>query len=76
VLKEIDGKATKAGKEAVQFATAQLGKPYVWGAQCASQGRGERREKPHRAADENGGRTQCALQGARGTAREAPPGRR
>ncbi|MEB3960076.1 NlpC/P60 family protein [Streptomyces kunmingensis] len=33
VLKEIDGKATKAGKEAVQFATAQLGKPYVWGAE-------------------------------------------
>ncbi|NEB76962.1 glycoside hydrolase [Streptomyces sp. SID14478] len=33
VLKEIDGRATKAGKAAVQFATAQLGKPYVWGAE-------------------------------------------
>ncbi|MEV1020500.1 NlpC/P60 family protein [Streptomyces sp. NPDC050264] len=33
VLKEIDGKASKAGKEAVQFATAQMGKPYVWGAE-------------------------------------------
>ncbi|MFJ9035037.1 NlpC/P60 family protein [Streptomyces sp. NPDC102406] len=33
VLKEIDGKATKSGKAAVAFATAQLGKPYVWGAE-------------------------------------------
>ncbi|MBO1337469.1 C40 family peptidase [Streptomyces sp. VRA16 Mangrove soil] len=33
VLKEINGKATPAGKKAVQFATAQLGKPYVWGAE-------------------------------------------
>ncbi|MFJ4711606.1 NlpC/P60 family protein [Streptomyces sp. NPDC088785] len=33
VLKEIDGRATPAGKKAVQFATAQLGKPYVWGAE-------------------------------------------
>ncbi|MGY0024934.1 NlpC/P60 family protein [Streptomyces sp. cg35] len=33
VLKEINGRATKAGKAAVEFATAQLGKPYVWGAE-------------------------------------------
>ncbi|WP_394432880.1 C40 family peptidase [Streptomyces sp. SGAir0957] len=33
VLKDINGKATKAGKEAVEFATAQIGKPYVWGAE-------------------------------------------
>ncbi|MEU6845953.1 NlpC/P60 family protein [Streptomyces sp. NPDC046716] len=33
VLKEINGRATPAGKKAVQFATAQLGKPYVWGAE-------------------------------------------
>ncbi|MFI6880549.1 NlpC/P60 family protein [Streptomyces sp. NPDC050400] len=33
VLKEINGRATKAGKAAVQFATAQIGKPYVWGAE-------------------------------------------
>ncbi|MFI0241952.1 C40 family peptidase [Streptomyces sp. NPDC016845] len=33
VLKDIDGKATQAGKEAVKFATAQIGKPYVWGAE-------------------------------------------
>ncbi|MEV3856137.1 NlpC/P60 family protein [Streptomyces sp. NPDC050095] len=33
VLKEINGKATPAGKKAVQFASAQMGKPYVWGAE-------------------------------------------
>ncbi|MFJ3926490.1 NlpC/P60 family protein [Streptomyces sp. NPDC090022] len=33
VLKEINGTATDAGKKAVQFATAQIGKPYAWGAQ-------------------------------------------
>ncbi|MYW67882.1 glycoside hydrolase [Streptomyces sp. SID8379] len=33
VLKEINGRATASGKKAVQFATAQLGKPYVWGAE-------------------------------------------
>ncbi|MFD8571049.1 NlpC/P60 family protein [Streptomyces sp. NPDC059639] len=33
VLKEIDGKASPMGKKAVQYATAQLGKPYVWGAE-------------------------------------------
>ncbi|MEU2717669.1 NlpC/P60 family protein [Streptomyces sp. NPDC007205] len=33
ILKEIDGKASAQGKLAVQFATAQLGKPYVWGAE-------------------------------------------
>ncbi|MFI7011564.1 C40 family peptidase [Streptomyces sp. NPDC050145] len=33
VLKEINGRATKAGKAAVEFATAQIGKPYVWGAE-------------------------------------------
>ncbi|MFD3870965.1 NlpC/P60 family protein [Streptomyces sp. NPDC058623] len=31
-LKEAKGSATDAGKRAVQFATAQMGKPYVWGA--------------------------------------------
>ncbi|MEV7523209.1 NlpC/P60 family protein [Streptomyces sp. NPDC091371] len=31
-LKEVNGTATEAGKRAVQFATAQIGKPYVWGA--------------------------------------------
>ncbi|MFC8510628.1 C40 family peptidase [Streptomyces sp. NPDC057411] len=33
VLKGLDEKATPAGKRAVQFATAQIGKPYVWGAE-------------------------------------------
>jgi cell wall-associated NlpC family hydrolase len=33
ILKEINGKASAQGKRAVQFATAQLGKPYVWGAE-------------------------------------------
>ncbi|MDA5279093.1 NlpC/P60 family protein [Streptomyces sp. NPDC054904] len=31
-LKDAKGSATDAGKRAVQFATAQIGKPYVWGA--------------------------------------------
>ncbi|WP_432073075.1 NlpC/P60 family protein [Streptomyces wuyuanensis] len=33
VLKEIDGRATDQGKAAVAFATKQIGKPYVWGAE-------------------------------------------
>ncbi|MFG2120973.1 NlpC/P60 family protein [Streptomyces sp. NPDC048710] len=33
VLDEINGKASAQGKKAVEFATAQLGKPYVWGAE-------------------------------------------
>ncbi|WP_079178319.1 C40 family peptidase [Streptomyces mangrovisoli] len=33
VLKDIDGHASAAGKKAVAFATDQLGKPYVWGAE-------------------------------------------
>jgi cell wall-associated NlpC family hydrolase len=33
VLKEINGRASKAGKAAVKFATSQIGKPYVWGAE-------------------------------------------
>ncbi|MEU6868370.1 NlpC/P60 family protein [Streptomyces sp. NPDC046876] len=32
VLKEINSSASESGKKAVQFATAQIGKPYVWGA--------------------------------------------
>ncbi|WP_434591495.1 NlpC/P60 family protein [Streptomyces sp. A5-4] len=32
-LKAIGGKATAAGKTAVAYATAQMGKPYVWGAE-------------------------------------------
>ncbi|MEW2413302.1 NlpC/P60 family protein [Streptomyces sp. NPDC046866] len=32
VLKEINSSASEAGRKAVQFATAQIGKPYVWGA--------------------------------------------
>ncbi|MCB5166187.1 NlpC/P60 family protein [Streptomyces bambusae] len=32
-LKDVSGKATEAGKRAVQYATAQIGKPYVWGAE-------------------------------------------
>ncbi|TVZ97637.1 NlpC/P60 family protein [Streptomyces sp. BK340] len=33
ILDEINGKASAQGKKAVEFATAQLGKPYVWGAE-------------------------------------------
>ncbi|MFJ7159289.1 NlpC/P60 family protein [Streptomyces sp. NPDC101118] len=33
VLKEINGKATEAGKAAIKYATAQIGKPYIWGAE-------------------------------------------
>ena len=33
VLSEISGKASEQGKKAVKFATGQLGKPYVWGAE-------------------------------------------
>ncbi|MEV3990665.1 NlpC/P60 family protein [Streptomyces sp. NPDC049837] len=33
VLKEIGGSASPQGKKAIEFATAQLGKPYVWGAE-------------------------------------------
>ncbi|MER7110755.1 C40 family peptidase [Streptomyces sp. NPDC000229] len=33
VLKEIGGSASPRGKKAIEFATAQLGKPYVWGAE-------------------------------------------
>ncbi|MHC3469093.1 C40 family peptidase [Streptomyces sp. 7R007] len=33
VLKEISSKASESGKKAVEFATAQIGKPYVWGAE-------------------------------------------
>ncbi|RII13823.1 putative endopeptidase precursor [Streptomyces sp. YIM 130001] len=33
ILKEIDGRATAAGKKAIEYATGQIGKPYVWGAE-------------------------------------------
>ncbi|MFE5045530.1 NlpC/P60 family protein [Streptomyces sp. NPDC056637] len=33
VLKDIKGSASAQGKKAVAFATGQLGKPYVWGAE-------------------------------------------
>lgn len=33
ILKEITGKASAQGKKAVAFASAQLGKPYEWGAE-------------------------------------------
>ncbi|MDG4858810.1 NlpC/P60 family protein [Streptomyces sp. T-3] len=33
VLEEINGRATGQGKKAVRYATAQIGKPYVWGAE-------------------------------------------
>ncbi|MFD7864459.1 NlpC/P60 family protein [Streptomyces sp. NPDC057682] len=33
ILKEISQEASPAGKKAVAFATAQIGKPYVWGAE-------------------------------------------
>lgn len=32
-LEGVGGKATKGGKAAVAYATAQIGKPYVWGAE-------------------------------------------
>ncbi|MFD3326338.1 NlpC/P60 family protein [Streptomyces sp. NPDC058701] len=31
-MKDVKGTATDAGRRAVQFATAQIGKPYIWGA--------------------------------------------
>jgi len=33
VLKDVRGKASEAGQQAVKFATAQIGKPYEWGAE-------------------------------------------
>ncbi|MFE3326679.1 C40 family peptidase [Streptomyces sp. NPDC059176] len=33
VLKEISGRASKQGSAAIAFATKQIGKPYVWGAE-------------------------------------------
>ncbi|MFF9605103.1 NlpC/P60 family protein [Streptomyces sp. NPDC014684] len=33
VLDDVKGKASEQGRKAVEFATAQLGKPYVWGAE-------------------------------------------
>ncbi|MGW5423171.1 NlpC/P60 family protein [Streptomyces sp. NPDC003943] len=33
ILKELNEQATPAGRRAVEFATAQIGKPYVWGAE-------------------------------------------
>jgi peptidoglycan DL-endopeptidase CwlO len=33
ILAEIDGKASAQGKKAIEYATAQLGKPYEWGAE-------------------------------------------
>lgn len=33
ILDEIDGRASQAGKAAVEYATAQMGKPYEWGAE-------------------------------------------
>ncbi|WP_445526866.1 C40 family peptidase [Streptomyces cyslabdanicus] len=33
ILDELDGKASATGRRAVEFATAQLGKPYEWGAE-------------------------------------------
>ncbi|CAM5442988.1 NlpC/P60 family protein OS=Streptomyces alboniger OX=132473 GN=CP975_16205 PE=3 SV=1 [Streptomyces alboniger] len=33
VLKDIGAKATPQGRKAIEFATAQIGKPYVWGAE-------------------------------------------
>ncbi|WP_455351013.1 NlpC/P60 family protein [Streptomyces sp. SYSU K217416] len=36
VLKEINGKASEQGRTAVRFATAQIGKPYEWGAEGPS----------------------------------------
>ncbi|MFE0106625.1 NlpC/P60 family protein [Streptomyces sp. NPDC059009] len=36
VLKDIRGRASGQGKKAVEFATDQIGKPYVWGAEGPS----------------------------------------
>ncbi|MFF4103224.1 NlpC/P60 family protein [Streptomyces sp. NPDC001903] len=36
VLKEINSSASESGKKAVQYATAQMGKPYEWGAEGPS----------------------------------------
>ncbi len=33
ILDDIDGQATEQGKKAVAYATAQIGKPYQWGAE-------------------------------------------
>ncbi|MFD8520230.1 NlpC/P60 family protein [Streptomyces capillispiralis] len=33
ILDDIDGRATEQGKKAVAYATAQIGKPYQWGAE-------------------------------------------
>ncbi|MFE7275394.1 C40 family peptidase [Streptomyces sp. NPDC057623] len=33
ILKDIQGKASEQGRKAVEYATAQLGKPYEWGAE-------------------------------------------
>jgi cell wall-associated NlpC family hydrolase len=33
ILHDINGKASEEGKKAVKFATDQIGKPYVWGAE-------------------------------------------
>ncbi|MCX4824040.1 NlpC/P60 family protein [Streptomyces sp. NBC_01142] len=33
VLKDISADASEPGKKAIEFATAQIGKPYVWGAE-------------------------------------------
>ncbi|MFF1276351.1 NlpC/P60 family protein [Streptomyces marokkonensis] len=33
ILDDIDGRATKQGRKAVAYATAQIGKPYQWGAE-------------------------------------------
>ncbi|MGF0175032.1 NlpC/P60 family protein [Streptomyces sp. Marseille-Q5077] len=33
ILKDIKGKASEKGREALEYATAQLGKPYEWGAE-------------------------------------------
>lgn len=33
ILKDLDAKATEQGKKAVAYATAQVGKPYQWGAE-------------------------------------------
>ncbi|MDN0194244.1 C40 family peptidase [Streptomyces sp. S.PNR 29] len=33
ILDEISGKASEQGRKAVEFATAQMGKPYEWGAE-------------------------------------------
>lgn len=33
ILKDLDGEATEQGRKAVEYATAQVGKPYQWGAE-------------------------------------------